>query len=125
VGFSLGTPVICRFHRDHPEKVQALVSIDGALRGFKPSEEQREKFLTPFRGADYKESATRFLNSMFPNPGTEEMRDRVRERSLKTPQYVLLGSLEQSLDNPAWEPTKIDSAVADHQREESELAAEL
>src|SRR6185436_20493675 len=47
VGFSLGTPVICRFYRDHPEKVQSLISVDGALRGFKLSEEQRERFLSP------------------------------------------------------------------------------
>jgi pimeloyl-ACP methyl ester carboxylesterase len=106
-GFSMGTPVICRFYRQFPDKVQALVAVDGSLRGFDTTDEQREQFIGPYRGQEYRERATKFIGAMFPNPGTEALRDRVLEDVRNTPQHVLVSAFEGMFDKAAWEPEKI------------------
>ena len=108
LGHSLGTPIICRFYRDHPEKTAALVAVDGALRGFSPTPEQKEQFVGPYRGPQYREAAGRFIDSMFPAAGTEALRDQAKAAMLQTPPYVMASALENMFDNAAWEPSKID-----------------
>ena len=89
-----GAPVICRVYRQSPEKVAALVAVDGLLRRPAMKPEQAEQFTAPFRTPEYREHTTRFLASMFPTPGTEALRDRVLSEILATPQHVLLGAME-------------------------------
>ena len=108
VGFSLGAPVISRFCRNHPEKVQALVTVDGSLRGFDITDEQWKQFIEPYRGVNYQEAGKKFISAMFPNPGTEALRDRVLEDVVKTPQHVMVGAFEGMFDKASWELKKID-----------------
>jgi len=108
VGFSIGTPVISRFYRDFPAKVQALAAVDGSLRGFDATDEQKEQFIGPYRGAEYQEAAKKFIGAMFPNPGTAELRDRVLDDVVKTPQHVMVSAFEGMFDKAAWELKKID-----------------
>jgi pimeloyl-ACP methyl ester carboxylesterase len=108
LGHSLGTPIICRFYRDHPEKTAALVAVDGALRGFDPTPEQKEQFVGPYRGPQYREAAEKFVDSMFPIAGTEALRDRAKAAMLQTPPYVMASALENMFDKAAWEPKRID-----------------
>ena len=108
LGHSLGTPIICRFYRDHPEKTAALVAVDGALRGFSLTPEQKEGFVGPYRGPQYREAAEKFIDSMFPTAGTEALRDRAKAAMLRTPQHVMASALENMLDKAAWEPSKIE-----------------
>ncbi len=109
VGHSMGTPVICRFYRNHPEQVAALVAVDGALRRFDVKPEQIEEFIGPFRKPEYREHASKFIGSMFPNAGTEALRDRVVAEVLKTPQRVMVSAMEGMWrDQSAWAPEKID-----------------
>ena len=107
-GFSMGAPVVSRFYRDHPDKVQALVTVDGSLRGFDATDEQREQFIGPYRGVDYQDAGKKFIGAMFPNPGTDALRDRVIEDAAKTPQHVMVGAFEGMFDKAAWELKKID-----------------
>jgi pimeloyl-ACP methyl ester carboxylesterase len=46
VGHSMGTPVVREFYRQHPEKTEALVAVDGSFRAL-CSREYAEKLLTP------------------------------------------------------------------------------
>jgi pimeloyl-ACP methyl ester carboxylesterase len=110
-GFSMGAPVMSRFYRDYPNKVQALISVDGALRGFNFTEERLEKFLAPMRAENYKEAVSKFLDGMFPNADTHALRDRVRERSLQTPQHVLVSSFEGMADSEAWQLTRLKAPL--------------
>lgn len=105
VGHSMGTPVICRVYAQSPEQVAALVAVDGLLRRPQMSAEQRERFVAPFRSPEYREHTTRFIGAMFPNPGTDALRDRVLSEMLATPQHVMLSSMENmfSADQPAWD----------------------
>ena len=71
VGHSMGTPVICRVHAQAPDKVAALVAVDGILRRPQTKPEDVERFTGPYRTPEYRAQATNFIRSMFPNPGSE------------------------------------------------------
>ena len=109
VGHSMGAPVICRVYAQAPEKVAALVAVDGLLHRPEMSRQQIEQFVGPYRTPEYREHTTRFINSMFPNPGTEALRDRVRDEILATPQHVMRSSMDSmfSPDQPAWDLAKV------------------
>ena len=50
---------------------------------------------------------------MFPNPGTEASRDRVREEMLMTPQHVMRSAMDNmfSSNQPAWDLAKVNVPV--------------
>lgn len=109
VGHSMGTPVICRFHKNYPEKVAALVAADGALRPLDVKPDQIEAFIGKFRASDYRKRAAEFIGGMFPHPGTEGLRDRAIADVLKTPQHVMVSAMEGMWrDQTTWAPGKID-----------------
>ena len=99
VGHSMGVPVICRVYAQAPDKAAALVAVDGPLRRPPMTAEQAEQYLAPLRTPEYREQTARFIGPMFPNPGTEALRDWVRSELLATPQYVMLSAME-SLFSP-------------------------
>jgi pimeloyl-ACP methyl ester carboxylesterase len=108
IGHSMGTPVICRVYKQAPEKVAALVAIDGTLRRPKLTPEQSEQFVAAFRAPEYRENTRQVMGSMFPAPGTEALRDRVVSELLATPQHVMLGAMEGMFgaDQPDWDIQK-------------------
>jgi pimeloyl-ACP methyl ester carboxylesterase len=105
VGHSMGVAVVCRVHARTPDKVAALVVVDGFLRTKKRTREESEKFIAPYRGADYREQVRRSVNAMFPIPGTEALHEQVLEEILTTPHYVILSTVESPSDpdEPAWD----------------------
>src|SRR2546425_5594972 len=105
IGHSMGTPVICRVYKTAPEKVAALVAIDGFLRRPKMPAEQAERFIATFRAPEYRENTRQGMGALFPVPGTEALRDRVVSELLDTPQYVMLGAMEGMFgeDQPDWD----------------------
>jgi len=104
VGHSMGGPVICCVYRQAPEKVAALVSVDGLLRRPQGTPEDAEKFVAPFRTPEYREHVKQFVGSFFPVPGTEALRDQVLSEMFATPQYVMVGAMEGMFgpDQPDW-----------------------
>jgi pimeloyl-ACP methyl ester carboxylesterase len=113
VGHSMGTPVICRVAARAPEKVAALVAVDGMLRRPPIPAEQSEQFRAAFRGTDYRTHTTNFIHAMFPNSGTETLRDRVLSEMLATPQYVMSSSMDGMFgtDQPDWDLKKVSVPV--------------
>jgi pimeloyl-ACP methyl ester carboxylesterase len=105
VGHSMGVAVTCRVHAQAPDKVAALVAVDGFLRTTKRSREESEKFVAPYRGDDYREQVKRSVSGMFPIPGTEALHERVLSQMLETPHYVILSMVESPSDpdQPAWD----------------------
>jgi pimeloyl-ACP methyl ester carboxylesterase len=102
VGHSMGTPVVRQFFRLFPQKTLALVAVDGSLRNMFTDQKQVEGFLAPFRGPGYQEQAAKFIGAMFPNPGTEALRDATVATVLATPQHVMVGSFEGMLEPGIW-----------------------
>jgi pimeloyl-ACP methyl ester carboxylesterase len=113
VGHSMGAPIICRVYAKAPERVAGLVAVDGFMRRPKMTAEQAESISAPFTKPDYREHAKRFVDAMFPNPGTEAVRDWVMSEMLATPQHVMAGAMAGMFDMkvPAWDLTKVDVPV--------------
>ena len=113
VGHSMGTPVICRAYKQAPERVAALVAVDGTLRRPKMTPEQSEQVIAQFRAPDFRENTRQFMGTMFPVPGTEALRDRVVSELLDTPQYVMLGAMQGMFgaDQPDWDLRHISVPV--------------
>ena len=113
VGHSMGTPVICSVYKRAPERVAALVAVDGTLRRPSIPREQAARVIAQFRAPDYRESVRQFMGSMFPVPGTEALRDRVVSELLETPQHVMLGAMQGMFgaEQPDWDIRHADVPV--------------
>lgn len=113
VGHSMGAPIICRVYAKASEHVAGLVAVDGFMRRPKMTPEQAENIAAPFRKDDYQDQAKRMITSMFPNPGTEALRERVTTEMLKTPQHVMASAMAGMFDTkaPAWDLAKVDVPV--------------
>jgi len=106
VGHSMGTPVIREFYRKYPQKTLALVIVDGPLRAF-GDKKMMEQFLAPLRGPGYKEAASKFIDSMFGQNATTEMRAEIKDAMLSTPQAVAISAMEGMADESIWKQDKI------------------
>ena len=104
-GHSMGTPVIRQFYRLYPEKTLALVAVDGALQGLYSG--WLNPMIPQLREPGYKEVATKFIHGMFPNPGTEALRDATLATVLATPQHVMVGSFQGMLQPAIWKDDPI------------------
>lgn len=116
VGHSMGVPVICRVYVQEPDKVAALVAVDGVLMRPNLPPEQRAgmaQFAESLRGEDYRQSVRQFMSSMFTSPDSGAVRDWVLEESLRTPQHVLFSAMETMFDTsePDWDPKRVDFPV--------------
>lgn len=94
IGHSMGAAVISRVVHQAPERVAALVAVDGLLRRPDFTPEQSSQFIGQFRTPDYRENVRQFLRTLFPIPGTDAVRDRVLSEMLVTPQHVMVGAME-------------------------------
>jgi pimeloyl-ACP methyl ester carboxylesterase len=110
VGHSNGTPVIRNYYRRFPEKVAALVIVDGALRPFVDAS-NIDKFLAPLRGPNYSEAAGQFIGRMTKPIADEALRERIKKMMLSTPQHVAVSEFEGSADPQVWTPDKIEAPV--------------
>jgi pimeloyl-ACP methyl ester carboxylesterase len=109
VGHSMGTPVVRQFYRKYPQKTLALVIVDGLIRPF-ASKEHREQFMAPFRGPNYKEAGAQMLANITATLSAAD-KERVASSFLKTPQYVLVSSMEGMNDESLYGPDKINVPV--------------
>jgi pimeloyl-ACP methyl ester carboxylesterase len=113
IGHSMGGSVICRVYNQSPEKVAALVSVDGFLCRPDGTPEQARALVSQFGTPDYRENAKKFIGSFFPVPGTEALRNQVTSEMLATPQYVMLGGMLAMFgpDQPDWILQKVNAPV--------------
>jgi pimeloyl-ACP methyl ester carboxylesterase len=113
IGHSMGAAVLCCVHHHTPEKVDALVSVDGLLCRLSGTPEEGRALVGGFASPHYREHAQGFINTFFPVPGTEALRDRVMSEMLATPQHVMLGGMlaMMSPDQPDWILQKVNAPV--------------
>jgi len=113
IGHSMGTPVVRQFYRKYPQKTQALVLVDGALRPIF-DQEAWQKFIEPLRGPNYKEAANQMLNMMLPAVKDAKVREEIRTAMLAAPQHVMAGAMEGMADPEIWKTQdKINVPVLD------------
>jgi pimeloyl-ACP methyl ester carboxylesterase len=113
IGHSMGVPIICRVYTQAPEKVAALVAVDGTLRRPEMTAGQAAEFTARYRQPDYQATTSNFLKTMFPNPATEALRDEVISQILATPQYVMAGAMDGmfNLDLADWDLKQVSIPV--------------
>lgn len=113
IGHSMGGAVICRVYHQAPEKVTALVSVDGLLCRLSETPAERRALVRPFATPQYREHAASFIRSLFPFPGAEELCARVMAEMLATPQHVLLGGMRAmvSPNQPDWMLPRVNVPV--------------
>jgi pimeloyl-ACP methyl ester carboxylesterase len=114
IGHSMGGAVISTMHRRAPEKIAALVSVDGLLRRPTGTAEQIEALVVPFGKPQYLDHARNVINGFFPTPGTEALRDQVMAEMLTTPQHVMLGGMKAmfGVDQCDWVMQRVNAPVA-------------
>jgi pimeloyl-ACP methyl ester carboxylesterase len=88
-------PVIRQYYRRHPDKVGALVFVDGPLRPLAPNRQVGDPFIAPFRTANYMQASSRFIDT-FVVRGQEAaaQREELLARWANTPQHVIVRMLE-------------------------------
>ena len=113
IGHSMGAAVLCRVHHHMPEKVAAMVSVDGLLCRLSGTPEEGRALVGGFASPHYREHAQGFISTFFPIPGTETLRDRVMSEMLATPQHVMLGGMlaMMSPEQPDWILKKVNAPV--------------
>ena len=113
IGHSMGGAVIARVHHHAPEKIAALVSVDGLLCRLSGTPEEGRALVGGFASPHYREHAAGFISTFFPIPGSDKLRDRVAAEMLATPQHVMLGGMLAMLspDQPDWILQKVNAPV--------------
>jgi pimeloyl-ACP methyl ester carboxylesterase len=109
VGHSMGTPVVRQFYRRFPGKTKALVFVDGALRPFTKDPAEAEKFLSTFKEKTFKETAPRFVASMFRPTTAAEVREHIKRLVTSTNPRVAISSMRGMLNPKLWkeDPVKV------------------
>ena len=108
VGHSMGVTVVRQFCRLYPDRVEALVAVDGAMIPMPP--DRLEQMIAPLRRPDYKgvmEAMMEQMSAVAPGLSTEDT-ERLKTVTLSTPQHVLLGSAEASRDPDVWKDDPIE-----------------
>ncbi len=113
IGHSMGGAVICRVYHQAPQKVAALVSVDGLLCRLTGTDAEGRALVGPFATPHYREHAAGFIRSLFPFPGAEKLCEQVAAEMLKTPQHVMLGGMLAMLapDQPDWILQRVNAPV--------------
>jgi len=109
LGHSMGTPVIRQFYRKYPQKTLALVIVDGGLRPF-GTKEQREQFMAPLRGPNYKEALAPMSAQMTAMLSADD-KARVKTSFESTPHQVLVSAMEAMSDEALYATDKINVPV--------------
>ena len=113
VGHSMGAAVLCRALQQAPEKIAALVSVDGLLCRPPGSPAEGLALVSGFGSPHYREHGAGFIRTFFPFPGAETLREQITAEMLNTPQHVMLGGMLALLspDQPDWAVSKVDGPV--------------
>lgn len=109
MGHSMGTPVARQFYRKYPQKTLGIVIVDGGLRPF-GTKEMRDQFIAMVRAPNYKEAGTQMFKQMAVTMGPTDQ-ERVIASFTSTPQYVLVGAMENMNQDSLYGPDKMNVPV--------------
>jgi pimeloyl-ACP methyl ester carboxylesterase len=81
------------------------VAVDGLLRRPQFKAEDVERYLAPYREPDFRPHVTNFIFSMFPEPATHPLRDRVVSEVMATAPHAMSGAMQGMFgaQQPAWD----------------------
>ena len=109
-GHSMGTPVARQFYRKYPDKTLAIVVVDGSLRPF-GDKALMDRLISGFRAATYKEAVNQMLAAISGPNLSVDVRERIKNSAMNTPQHVLVSAMEGMADPAIWGEDKINLPV--------------
>jgi pimeloyl-ACP methyl ester carboxylesterase len=137
VGHSMGVPVVRQLWRLYPEKVAALVAVDGMIAplAFPGGEQQTKAQIKALEGPGYKGVMLKFADMTFGSLSAE-LRQSMKAVIASTPQHVALGTAKAMGDPAIWkdDPIKVpvqmilsSSSIwpADYEKQVRKIALEL
>jgi pimeloyl-ACP methyl ester carboxylesterase len=110
IGHSNGAPFVREYYRKFPDKVKALIIVEGPLHAMF-DRDTMEKLVVPLKGDNYPEAAGRAIAGMTNAMKDAAVRDKIRALMLKTPQHVAVSEFEATADEDLWKADKIDIPV--------------
>ena len=125
VGHGDGTPVSISFHRRHPERVQALVVVDGRLEPLIGDEIVLERFAETLGGPDYLDFVVGMVTHLFPESMDPDERQELQDLAIDTPQHVLRDSFLAANDLAYVEHDPIEIPILVFDKEPPAGAEEL
>jgi pimeloyl-ACP methyl ester carboxylesterase len=108
VGHSMGTPVVRQVYRLFPDKVKALVFVDGPLRMFTRDPAQVARFLAMFKEETFKETAPKVLTGMLPPQAPADVRDRLVQLAAAADPRAAISSMRGMFDDKYWKDDPIN-----------------
>jgi pimeloyl-ACP methyl ester carboxylesterase len=113
VGHSMGGAVISRIAHHAPEKITALVSVDGLLGRPPLLSAESQLLIRQLASRHYLAHAKKIIAGFFPVSGSEVLRDHLMAEMLATPQHVMLGGMIAMFgpDQPDWILSSVDVPV--------------
>jgi sigma-B regulation protein RsbQ len=102
VGHSLGVPVIRQFYRRYPDRVAAMVVVDGALEAPALDSASVARAVAPFEGGGYRASVERMVGSMYPDDLQAGLRRMILGPALATPPAVAVAAMRAMYDPAIW-----------------------
>ena len=106
VGHSNGTPVIRQFYRLFPERTQALVVVDGALKGM-VTDEIAAGIKARLAADTFQETVFSMIDGVPGDGLSPRAREDIKEIGLAQQHAAVLGGFEAILDTKIWEPDPI------------------
>lgn len=108
VGHSMGMAVSWQFLRMFPQKAAGIMIVDGFMPAPPKDDAERQKAAAQretmgkmWRGAEYKQSFVKMIDSMSsPEHTPAALRDEIRTKMTATPQHVLAGAWEGMMTMP-------------------------
>jgi sigma-B regulation protein RsbQ len=107
VAHSNGAPFVREYYRKFPNKVKALVIVEGPLHAMF-DRDTMEKFVVPLKGDNYPEAAGRVITGMTKPVKDAALREKIKTLMLKTPQHVAVSEFEATADEDLWKEDQID-----------------
>lgn len=108
-GHSMGLAVARQAWRIGPERVSALISVDGAINLVPKDKDERDKwvaekqaFASSFAGPDYEETVRNFVGRMHHEQTSQEIREWVERKMPHTPQHVAASAMRHYFDPGYW-----------------------
>jgi pimeloyl-ACP methyl ester carboxylesterase len=108
VGHSNGTPAVRQAWRRHPERVAALVLVDGPLRPMIDAAAAR-RHVAAFRGDGWRETVAGFVDSMPPRGLSPGQVASIRDMATAQAQEAVTGGLEAAIDPSIWGDDPVDA----------------
>ncbi len=110
-GHSMGTPVVWQFYRLFPERVRALVAVDGSFRPFVTTSEDRDRFAARYRGPGYQAAMTTLIDNLLGQAAAPTLREEVKAEMLKTPQHVVASAAHEMTEPTVFTPDTVKVPV--------------